>query len=232
MLRTALILLLALGGLVACSSSEPAPPPPRLGNDNPPPTIRVPDGGSTTDGGSTSESDGGTSDACLEVDGGPADANRLFLTYGDLALDFELGLVLAEWVPASCDATPQLRVTLALPESACTASGPNRLVMVFDDPGELPNATSSTVSLVDEAPAIQVRYADSGDAARDAATFGNCVGSAGTITYEAMDAEAGLKAALFDFDLTRCDGEVGVVLGATGAFELFVPTAWRDVCTP
>ncbi|MEZ4249173.1 MAG: hypothetical protein R3B99_13140 [Polyangiales bacterium] len=47
-----------------------------------------------------------------------------------------------------------------------------------------------------------------------------------------MDSEAGLKAAVFDLDLTRCDDLGTAVLSATGAFEIFVPTAFDDVCTP
>jgi hypothetical protein len=225
--RAVLALLFAL----ACSDSEPAPPPPRLGGGGMPPI--------TGGGGSDASTDGATGDddagvtSCFEVDGGPADPNRLFLSVGELALDFELGTVLAEWVtPTSCDATPQLRITLALPEAACTAAGPNRLTFVIDDPGELPNATSSTVTLADVAPGIAVRYLDLGDPSREGGSYGNCLGASGTITYEAMDTESGLKAAVFDLDLTRCDAEAGAILSATGAFEVFLAEPWRDVCVP
>jgi hypothetical protein len=196
-----------------------------------PPITGVGGRDASTDGAAIDDDAGVTS--CVEVDGGPADPNRLFLSVGELALEFELGTVLAEWVaPASCDATPQLRVTLALPEATCSAAGPERLTFVIDDPGELPNATSSTVTLADVAPGIAVRYRDSGDPSREGGSYGNCLGASGTITYEAMDTEAGLKAAVFDLDLTRCDAEVGAVLSATGAFEVFLPEPWRDVCVP
>lgn len=185
----------------------------------------------STDSATMGDDDAGVT-SCVEVGGGPADPNRLFLSIGEIAVEFDLGTVLAEWTPGSCAATPQLRISLALPEAACTAAGPNRLSFVIDDPGELPNATSSTVTLADVAPGIAVRFLDPGDASRDAGNYGNCLGASGTITYDAMDLEAGLKAAVFDLDLTRCDAEGGSVLGATGAFEVFLAQPWREVCTP
>lgn len=222
-------LLLAL----ACADSDPTPPsPPSLGGGPPSVSPGERDGAVATDGGGEAL-DAAAPSLCLEVTGGPADANRLFVTYGDLALDFRLGLVVAEWVtPVNCAATPRLRVSLAREGALCTAAGSDRLTFVIDAPGDFPNATSSTVTLADEAPAVTARYRDSGDSARPAATYGNCLGASGVITYDAMDLDAGLKAAVFDLDLTRCDGEPGVILGATGAFEFFMPTAFRDVCTP
>ncbi|MEZ4249172.1 MAG: hypothetical protein R3B99_13135 [Polyangiales bacterium] len=129
------LVLLTLFVSLGCSESDPAPPPPRLGGGDGLPSVGVGssrDGSVDEDGGSTT--DGGGEGLCLEVDGGASDPNRLFLSYGELALEYTLGTVVAEWItPVACDATRQLRVTLALPDAACDAAGPDRLNFVFDD---------------------------------------------------------------------------------------------------
>lgn len=188
-------------------------------------------GGVARDGGGSTFDGGEPAGACVMLGDSPIAPNRLFLELGGLALEPPARMVLAEWTRASCAATPELRVVFHPRETDCTFGRTEELVFVFRDPGELPLATSASVN-VGESENLTIRYQFLGNEIIPASNFGNCIGSTGVITFEDLDTEAGLKAATFDIDLTSCDGASTAQLGAVGAFELFMPTAWRDACVP
>lgn len=216
-----------------CETREPAPPPPTTGTPTMPGTGGTRDGGGgvTLDGGGVTLDGGEPTGACVPLGDSPIAPNRLFLELAGLELEPRARTVVAEWTRASCAATPELRVVFHGREDDCSFGRTEELVFVFRDPGELPLSTAASVN-VGESENLTIRYQFLGNEFIPSSNFGNCIGSTGILTFEDLDTEAGLKAATFDLDLTSCDGASTAQLGVVGAFELFMPTAWRDECTP